>query len=41
MIDYFVETLFAYLIFDIVAIDVKQIFDYHQISEHFMFAAIY
>ena len=41
MIDYFVETLFAYSIFDIVAIDMKQIFDYHQINEHFMSTTIY
>ena len=41
MIDYFVEALFAYSTFEIVAIDVKQVFDYHQISEHSMSAAIY
>ena len=41
MIDYFAEALFAYSTFDIVAIDVKQVFDYHQINEHFMSTAIY
>ena len=41
MIDYFAEALFAYSTFDIVVIDVKQIFDYHQINEHFMSTTIY
>ena len=41
MIDYFAEALFAYSTFDIFVFDVKQIFDYHQNSEHFMSAAMY
>lgn len=41
IIDYFAKTLFAYFTFEITVSNVKQIFDYHQNNEHFMFATIY